>query len=87
MLDEVIELCPERLPLVAPYSSRAMTGSPQRTVAASTGVPGLDCGIHKFSDWRAAFQSDLGELGERHQRDELVEISSIQRNDCEVWFH
>lgn len=77
MLDESVELGPERLPLVGTYSSRAMSGSPQRTVAASTGVPSLDCGFHKFSDWCAAFQSDLGELGERHQRDELVEISSI----------
>ena len=87
MLDEVIELGPERLTLVGTYSSRAVSGSSQRTVTASTGVSGLDCRIHKFSDWRAALESDLGELGERHQRDELVEISSIQRNDWDVWLH
>ena len=87
MLDESVEFGSECLALVGAYGSRSVSCSSQGTVTAGTGVPGLHYGFHKFGGRRSAFERDLGELCQRHQRDELVEISSIQRNDWDVWFH
>ena len=87
LLDEAVEFDLEGLTLVGSNSACPVAGFAQRIVTAGTGVAAFQCGFDEFRDWGSAFESELGELRQRHQGDELQEISSLQRDDWDVGFH